>query len=142
MMADFLYKELYKVGMSALLGAFLGATYDIFRLIRILFKHNTVAMSTEDIIFFFFITFPVFTFVVKINNGVFRLYLVLGVIMGFLIYRESIGRFVLWSIGGIFGKLRKMVIKLLKKSKHTVKIDGNSANVRRRRWHDAKKSKS
>ena len=139
MMADFLYKELYKVGMSALLGVFLGAAYDIVRLIRILFKHNTVALSTEDIIFCLCIIFPVFTFVVKINNGVFRLYLVLGVVMGFLLYRESIGRFIMWSIGGILGKIRKTVIMLLKKKSHTVKIKSNNANMRRRRLRDEKK---
>ena len=140
MMADFLYKELYKVGMSALLGVCLGAVYDILRLIRILFKHSTVALSTEDIIFCLCIIFPVFTFVVKINNGVFRLYLVVGVVMGFWLYRESIGRFILWSIGGILGKIRKTVIKLLKKKRHTVKIRSNNANMRRRRAHDEKKS--
>lgn len=127
------------MGMSALLGVFLGAAYDIVRLIRILFKHNTVALSTEDIIFCLCIIFPVFTFVVKINNGVFRLYLVLGAVMGFLLYRESIGRFIMWSIGGILGKIRKTVIMLLKKKSHTVKIKSNNANMRRRRLHDEKK---
>lgn len=140
MMADFLYKELYKVGMSALLGVFLGAAYDILRLIRILFKHNTVAMSTEDIIFCISIIFPVFAFVVKINNGIFRMYLVLGVMLGFFLYRESIGRFLMWSVGGIFGKIRKIATKLLKKNNHTVKINSNNANTRRRRWHDEKKN--
>lgn len=142
MMADFLYKELYKVGMAALLGISLGLAYDVLRLIRILFKHNTVALSTEDIIFCFCIIFPVFSFIVKINNGIFRLYLVLGVLLGFFIYRESVGRFIIWFIGGILGKIRKTVIKVLKKHKDTDKIKNNNANLRRRRWHNEKKIKS
>ena len=64
------------------------------------------------------------------------MYLVLGVMLGFFLYRESIGRFLMWSVGGIFGKIRKIATKLLKKNNHTVKINSNNANTRRRRWHD------
>ena len=68
------------------------------------------------------------------------MYLLLGVMLGFFLYRESVGRFLMWSVGGIFGKMRKIAIKLLKKNNRTVRINSNNENLRRRRRHDAKKN--
>ena len=141
-MADFLFEELRKIGMSALLGATLACAYDFFRIIRVAFRHNTVALSTEDLIFFICITFPVFGFLLEINNGVFRGYLILGVLLGFMMYRETIGRFVVWLLGNFLGKIRKIVIKVLKKLRSTVTIKDNTGKHKKGRWHSEKKNKS
>ena len=141
-MAEFLYIELKKIGMSALLGVGLAVAYDFFRILRVAFKHNTIALSTEDMLFFICITFPVFGFLLEINNGVFRAYLVLGVIFGFMLYRETIGRLLLWIIGNIIRKIRKIAMFLLKKIKSTVTIKDNSRAQRKRRWHSEKKTKN
>lgn len=141
-MAEFLFEELRRIGLSALLGAALALAYDFFRIIRVAFRHNTIALSTEDLLFFICITFPVFGFLLKINNGVFRVYLVLGVLFGFMVYRETIGRFVVWVLGNFLGKIRKLLINILKKFRSAVTIKDNSAKHKKGRWHGEKKNKN
>lgn len=139
-MADFLYDELYKIGSSILLGIAMAVVYDVFRILRTAFHHNTIALSTEDLLFFICIIFPVFNFTLKINNGVFRVYLVLGVIFGFMVYRETLGRFIVWLLGNLISKICKILNFILKKNRDTIKIKDNTKKRVKRRWHSEKKT--
>ncbi len=141
-MAQFLFEELRRIGFSILLGAALALVYDFFRIIRVAFRHNTIALSTEDLLFFICITFPVFGFLLEINNGVFRAYLMFGVLLGFMVYRETIGRLIVWLLGNIIAKIKKVVIKVLKKLRSAVTIKDNTRKCRKGRWPGEKKNKS
>lgn len=138
MMADFLYDELIRIGQSVIIGVTLACAYDFLRIIRIMVKHNTIAFSTEDLLFFICAIFPVFYCLLKINDGIFRAYLVFGIIMGFFIYRETVSRIVMWIFGGIAGKIRKITTKLLKKRRTTDTLKGDVTNNKKGRWHNEK----
>ncbi len=43
-------EELVLFGISCLAGAVIGVFYDVFRVIRIIFPHNAVLVTIEDII--------------------------------------------------------------------------------------------
>ena len=81
-----------------------------------------------------------FNFTLKINNGVFRVYLVLGVIFGFMVYRETLGRFIVWLLGNLISKICKILNFILKKNRDTIKIKDNTKKRVKRRWHSEKKT--
>lgn len=91
-MASFLFEELIKIAMAVLAGAVLCAVYDILRIFRRIFTHNTVAYSTEDLLYFICMSPLVFVFVLRVNDGIFRLYIVFGILMGIFIYRNTVSR--------------------------------------------------
>ena len=51
-MASFLVEEITKIAMAMVAGAVLSAIYDVLRIFRKIFTHNTVAYSTEDLLYF------------------------------------------------------------------------------------------
>lgn len=94
MIADFLIEELTRIALSMLAGAVLSALYDIISMFRRIFTHNTVAYSTEDLLYFILMAPVVFGFVLEINDGVFRVYIIFGMILGVLLHKNTMTRLV------------------------------------------------
>lgn len=91
-MASFLIEEITKIAMAMVAGAVLSAIYDILRIFRRIFTHNTVAYSTEDLLYFICMSPVVFVFVLVVNDGIFRFYIVLGILLGIVIHRNTVSR--------------------------------------------------
>ncbi len=79
---------------SCLLGAGLGALYDVFRVIRILINPRNIAVFFQDIIYFLASGFITFVFVLMFNSGESRFYIVIGECTGWIIYHVTLGEFV------------------------------------------------
>ena len=77
--------------LSCLVGAWIGVVYDAFRIIRIAFPHGKWAVFIEDVIFVLISAVFTFFFSVKFLNGFFRVFVVAGEILGFVIYYFTIG---------------------------------------------------
>ena len=103
---------------SILVGVFLCAVYDCFRIIRRVVKKGTIIIGIEDIVFFIFSAVMIFTFMYKMNGGVIRLYIFVGIFIGGYIYEEGIGKFVVKYIS----KILKKSIEVLKKCFKPIKI--------------------
>lgn len=93
-MASFLVEEITKIAMAMVAGAVLSAIYDILRIFRKIFTHNTVAYSTEDLLYFICMSPVVFVFVLVVNDGIFRFYIVLGMLLGVFVHRNTVSRLV------------------------------------------------
>lgn len=93
-MASFLVEEITKIAMAMVAGAVLSAIYDILRIFRKIFTHNTVAYSTEDLLYFICMAPVVFVFVLVVNDGIFRFYIVLGILLGVFVHRNTVSRLV------------------------------------------------
>lgn len=91
-MASFLVEEITKIAMAMVAGAVLSAIYDVLRIFRKIFTHNTVAYSTEDLLYFICMSPVVFVFVLVVNDGIFRFYIVLGILLGIVIHRNTVSR--------------------------------------------------
>ena len=76
---------------SCLLGGCIGAVYDTFRIIRIAFPHGKRIVFIEDCIFVFVSAVFTFFFSVSFLNGFFRIFVVVGEILGFIFYYFTIG---------------------------------------------------
>lgn len=95
-------------------GAAMSATYDVLRILRRAIKHGVVAASCEDVLYWIVwavVNYRIFLFV---NDGRFRVYMAVGAVMGAAVYHMIIGRFAVPFFGGIFRKIKEIVIKVLK----------------------------
>ena len=75
-------------------GFILGLIYDIFRLIRVLIIKNSKAVIAQDVIYFLLCAVLTFVFLLVINNGRFRFNILLALVIGFVVYYVTLGRFV------------------------------------------------
>lgn len=132
-MADFISGELFKLAMSIGFGAAMAAIYDIFRILRRIVPHNTVAVSTEDLLFWVCLGFPAFGFVLFINDGIFRLYFVLGIMLGIFAYRETVSRILVKFIVFLLKKIIKIFTAVLKKIHKAFKIKSSTKESKKRR---------
>ena len=79
---------------SMLLGAFLSLFFDGFRIMNAVLKVNLKRIFFEDVIYFVLSAIITFTYILVMNSGEIRVYIVLGEAIGWLIYRVTIGKFV------------------------------------------------
>lgn len=131
-MADFLIEELRKMGMMMLFGAGMSALYDVFRILRRIIPHNKVAVSGEDLIYWLCMIIPTFAFVVEINDGVFRLYLILGILLGIFLYCKTLGKVIMMITTFICGKIFKLMTFVLKNIRKRFKIKFGKKRLKKR----------
>lgn len=101
---------LTQIGQFSLVGFFLGFLYDLFRILRILFKHPKFLVNIEDIIFMPFAAFVLFCFSVEIGLGAFRLYYLLSALFGAAAYHFTLG----YLTGFVAELIRKILCAFFK----------------------------
>jgi spore cortex biosynthesis protein YabQ len=77
--------------MSLGFGFVVGIIYDAFRLVRVCLSKGKRLQIVFDVIFCVFLAFITFLFFMSVNEGEFRIYLLLGEAVGFSVYSLSIG---------------------------------------------------
>lgn len=112
-------EELILFGLSCLAGVLTGVAYDLIRLFRLIFPHNPWLTAIEDAVFL--ILFGVFiqAFSAAAARGQFRMYFVIGNILGALVYHFTIGaaaEAVMRKLAALFGSLLKAVLRPLRHS--------------------------
>ena len=93
---------------SLVLGVSLGIVYDLFKLDRLLFKRSKIFLFFSDILFWLISAFLIFTFCVIFSNGQIRGFIVLGTLLGFVIYRLTLSKLIFLLVN----PLKKLVKKL------------------------------
>lgn len=128
--------QLFSFFIYVIVGILLGFIFDIFRALRKSIKNSTVATNIEDILFVI-ISFIIITTVVQIiSKGELRFYILLGIILGILIYFLSVSKYIIagetWILKSIikilksiynffikfFKKINDLILKFLNKVKH------------------------
>lgn len=87
---------------SLALGALLGVFYDVFRIIRLFANPKNLSVFIQDIIYFLVSGFITFLFVLILNYGESRFYILAGEALGWILYHISLGDI-------IYGKLKNIV---------------------------------
>lgn len=80
-------------GWALLLGIASGVCYDVFRVLRQAVRHSWLAVLLEDISFFALVTAVLFGFFMERCGGEVRFFVVLGLLLGWLLYFFSAGTF-------------------------------------------------
>lgn len=91
---------------SCLLGIVLGIIYDVFRVIRRAIKVNTIITFIQDFIFFILAAIITFTFFLQQTDGEMRMFVVIGELLGWVVYYLTIGKLVI--------KISESIIKVIK----------------------------
>lgn len=99
--------------LSVVLGAALGVVYDCFRVFRIVFPPaaKNAAVAVEDIIFWLIYGFCVFCYSAVLARGQVRFFIVLGSLIGFVLYLVTIGN----AVTGIIRRVVTAVYTVLRK---------------------------
>lgn len=96
--------------LSCAFGIPIGMVYDIFRIFRITVPHNNILVIIEDLIFFILYSIFVMAFTVSAARADFRVYYIIGNILGFTLYYFTVGSIVT----GIFIKISCFIKKIFK----------------------------
>lgn len=91
---------------ACVLGAALGVVYDMFRVLRIILKHNNIAVFIEDVLFTVFYGLCIFVYITELSRGYIRFFIILGSLLGFTLYILTVGMFVV--------TIMKKIIKFIK----------------------------
>lgn len=85
--------QLYSLLIFTISGIAIGIFFDIFRILRKSFKTPDIVTYIEDIIFWIF-TGVFFLFMLfKFNNGQIRNYVIIGLLLGIIIYMLAISKY-------------------------------------------------
>ncbi len=99
---------------SVLLGAYLFCFYDFFRALRKVKKYKNIQVHIQDFIFITIITvYGFYTYLYK-SNGEIRFYYFIGIIIGGVIYLNTISKFVVFGFTKIMLFIRKIIKQLIK----------------------------
>ena len=73
-------------------GIAFGLVYEVFRLTRLFFRTCTLVVFVEDMIYAFICSAATVLFIFFINGGQVRLYIILSIFFGIVLYCLTIGR--------------------------------------------------
>ena len=76
-------------------GVIIGLILDFFRIIRKTFKTSNVITYIEDILFWILTGISIIFFMYNFSDGAIRLFMIIALLLGFLIYILSISKFVI-----------------------------------------------
>ena len=106
------------------MGAVFGAVYDLFRIFRIAVPLPAGVIVAEDVIYFAFCGFMSFFLAMTVNFGQIRFFILLGELLGFLLYYLTLGvlvmkcaqqiiAFIRWIFQVLWKLILRPVVRLL-----------------------------
>ncbi len=99
---------------SCLLGFFLGILYDFFRILRMAIKSNGIIVFIEDFLFFILAAIITFSFMISNTHGQMRIFVIIGELLGAIIYYFTLGKLVIKIADKILTFIKKIIIFIFK----------------------------
>ena len=90
-------------------GVFIGFLFDIFRILRKSFKTNDLVTYIEDISFWILTGITILFSMYKFSDGELRIYTIIGIVLGTIIYMLSISRYVINIFVCIINILKRII---------------------------------
>ena len=85
--------EAWLLLLSLMTGGWLMLVYDLLRVLRLMIKHSSVVRGLEDFLFWIYAGVITFILLYEQNDGGLRLYVIVGVFLGMLLYDKIVSRF-------------------------------------------------
>lgn len=104
-MSSEILEEVYFLLYSVCMGIIITFVYDMFRLLRAVIPHNNLAVAIEDIIFWIFTSVALFLLLYTVNNGAVRWFSIAGALLGMILYRKSLGQYMVVFLSSIIKKI-------------------------------------
>ena len=98
--------QTYLFIVFTIVGIIIGVLFDIFRILRKSFKTKDIVTYMEDILFWILTGIIILFSMYKFSNGELRFFMIIGIIMGTLMYMITFSRYVI--------KISVFIIKIIK----------------------------
>ncbi len=111
--------------VALVLGVIMGFSYDCIRCVRRIVRHNNVFIALEDFLYWFVWTWLVMDAIMCFNYGQLRVYIIISLALGFVVYKVTIG----WLFMKIFNYIWCPLKKCLHNSKKTLKNNEKDSTI-------------
>ncbi len=101
--------QIIGLARSALFGLFFALFYDVFRALRKIYNYSAFSVFLQDISYFAVISPIVFLLTLSLTNGELRLYVFIGVILGFFLTRILISKIFVFLLVKLFGLMKRII---------------------------------
>lgn len=115
------WKEIEFLIHSIIFGICITFAYDWLRIIRNIWKHNVIAISMEDAIYWIFCSIFVFMTLHRENNGILRWFVIIGAIIGMFLYKLTVSQIFIKILTKIGKRLRWATQKIKKPTSIIIK---------------------
>ena len=108
--------QLYLFLIFTINGILIGIFFDCFRILRKTFKTSDFVTYIEDILFWIISGISVLITIFKFNNGELRLFIIIAILFGVVIYISSFSKYFISinvSLINLFSKILSKVIHIL-----------------------------
>jgi spore cortex biosynthesis protein YabQ len=132
--------QTYAFLMTILAGGIVGFLFDAYRVLRSAFRPRQLATALTDLLYWIVVTPIVFAMLLAGNWGELRLYVLIGLGIGLLLYFQALSSLVIWALAGLFRGighvLSTLVFGLFKVVAHPFLLIGGALRPfgRRRGW--------
>ena len=109
--------EMMLFGNAVLLGAALMLLYDVIRICRRILPRGIILVSIEDVIYWIVFGVAVFILLYRENDGAVRGFIVGGIAAGLFLYYQLLGRWLMKWMGILIRSLKKRLKKAMEKVK-------------------------
>ena len=124
MMSRVILEELRVVGVAVAGGAAITFVYDLLRIFRRGVAHGNLWIGIEDFLFWIWTALWVFSVLYRENDGNLRMYTILSMVLGMLLYHKTVSEPLVEFFGKLLKKLVSILIYPLKIVKNTIKFFG------------------
>lgn len=105
-------QEMDFLKQSIICGISITFAYDWLRIARNLWKHNNIAISIEDSLYWIACSLFVFMILHQENNGILRWFAVIGATIGMILYKLSVSRLFIKILTSIGMKMQEIMRKV------------------------------
>lgn len=125
-MNDVLVSQVLIFFYSCLLGMGLGVLYDLFRIFRMMINPHYIGIFIQDVVYFIISGIITFLFVLGLNRGEARFYILAGEGLGWIGYHLTIGEIIYRSSEKIVLYFNKIISNFVDKIKIKIKSKDNN----------------
>ena len=124
MMSQVIAGELKTVAAAFFSGALITVVYDMLRIFRRVIAHGNVWIGIEDFVFWIWTALWTFSVMYRENDGSLRMYTVVAMVLGMIVYHQTISEPLVRLLGSFFRKMFRFLIYPLKLLKIYIKFLG------------------
>ena len=124
MISPVILKELSVVVTAVVSGILITFVYDLLRIFRRIFSHGKFWIGVEDFIFWIWTTLWIFSVLYRENDGSIRMYTILAMAGGMMLYHTTLSEFFVRIFSNVFRKIIKIGIYPFKKLKIYIIFSG------------------
>lgn len=115
MMSAVIIEELRTIGIAFVSGVFITFIYDLMRIFRRIISHGNLWIGVEDFLFWIWTSFWIFSVLYRTNDGSLRIYTILAMLLGMIIYHKTVSEAFVRITGGFLKKILRFLVLPLKK---------------------------